>query len=134
MLGEIHVDSAVLAEPEKDKPVASPGMKYKHYAPKTKIVLIESDHDEYVKYVNSQTAEGVYALCFVEDKKDLKVPTICYGHSDGSGQAEGLFAALRQLDDLGAKIAYAHSPSLDGVGLAVYNRLIRAAAFCTIKL
>lgn len=134
VLGEISVDPAVLAEPEKNKPVASPGMKYKHYAPKTKIVLVESDHDEYVKYVNSQTAEGVYALCFIEDKTDLKVPTVCYGHSNGSGQAEGLFAALRELDELGAKIAYAHSPSLEGVGLAVYNRLIRAAAFCTIKL
>ena len=64
----------------------------------------------------------------------LEVPTVCYGHSDGSGQAEGLFAALRELDEKGAKIAYAHSPSLEGVGLAVYNRLIRAAAFCTIKL
>ncbi len=133
-LGEIEIDSAVLAEPEKNKPVASPGMKYKHYAPKTKVILVESGREEYISYVNSQNHEGVYALCFSEDVMGLEVPTVCYGHSDGSGQAEGLFAALRELDEKGAKIAYAHSPSLEGVGLAVYNRLIRAAAFCTIKL
>ncbi len=134
VLGEIQIDPAVLAEPEKNKPVASPGMKYKHYAPKTKIILVESGREEYINYVNSQNNEGVYALCFSEDVKGLEVPTVCYGHSDGSGQAEGLFAALRELDEKGATIAYAHSPMLDGVGLAVYNRLIRAAAFCTIKL
>ncbi len=134
VLGEIEIDSAVLAEPEKDKPVASPGMKYKHYAPKTKVILVDSGREEYVSYVNSQKNEGVFALCFFEDTKGLDVPTVCYGHSDGSGQAEGLFAALRELDENGATIAYAHSPSLEGVGLAVYNRLIRAAAFCTIKL
>lgn len=134
VLGEIEIDSAVLAEPEKNKPVASPGMKYKHYAPKTKVILVESGREEYISYVNSQNHEGVYALCFAEDVMGLEVPTVCYGHSDGSGQAEGLFAALRELDEKGAKIAYAHSPSLEGVGLAVYNRLIRAAAFCTIKL
>ena len=133
-LGEIEIDSAVLAEPEKNKPVASPGMKYKHYAPKTKVILVESGREEYISYVNLQNHEGVYALCFAEDVMGLEVPTVCYGHSDGSGQAEGLFAALRELDEKGAKIAYAHSPSLEGVGLAVYNRLIRAAAFCTIKL
>ena len=48
--------------------------------------------------------------------------------------ANGIFAALRQLDDMKIDVAYAHSPSLSGVGLAVYNRLIRAAAFEEIIL
>ena len=41
----------------------------------------------------------------------------------------GTFAALRQLDELGAKEVYARCPDKEGVGLAVYNRLIRAAAY-----
>lgn len=134
VLGEVIIDKAVLQKPEENEKVASPGMKYKHYSPRARIILVESGREEYIKYVNSQREAGVYALCFSEDVEGLDVPTVCYGHSDGSGQAEGLFAALRELDDKGAMIAYAHSPTLEGVGLAVYNRLIRAAAFLTIKL
>ena len=135
VLGEVLVDSAVLAEPEKDKPVASPGMKYKHYAPKTKVILIESSKEKYIQYVNKNKAEGVFALCFKEDIKDLEVPSICYGsQEDEFSMANGIFAALRELDESGAKIAFAHSPKRTGVELAVYNRLIRAAAFETIIL
>ena len=49
--------------------------------------------------------------------------------ADEADQARHLFAALRQLDELGAKEVYARCPDKEGVGLAVYNRLIRAAAY-----
>ncbi len=135
VLGNVEIDKAVTAQPEKGKPVASPGMKYKHYAPQTQVYLVVGDSDGYVSYVNSHKDEGVFALCFSEDAEKLQVPTVCYGSkNDDLSQASGLFAALRELDERGAKIAYAHSPSCDGVGLAVFNRLIRAAAFREIKL
>ena len=135
VLGKVDVDKAVLSEPEKDKPVASPGMKYKHYAPKTKVILVESAKEKYIEFVNSKKGEGVFALCFEEDKKDLEVPSISYGsEKDELSLANGIFSALRKLDESGAKIAYAHSPKRTGVELAVYNRLIRAAAFETIIL
>lgn len=47
-------------------------------------------------------------------------------------QAHELFEALRRLDELGARVVYARSPSREGVGLAVYNRLIRAAGFSVV--
>ncbi len=134
-LGKLTVDPAVTAKPEEGKPVASPGMKYKHYAPKTHVILIDSSREEYINYVNAHLSDGVFALCFQEDEDRIAAPTVLYGsEADGASQAAGLFAALRQLDDLGAKIAYAHAPSLSGMGLAVYNRLIRAAAFEVVKL
>lgn len=47
---------------------------------------------------------------------------------------EGAFDALRRLDEMGAKTVYARIPHTTGVGMAVYNRLIRAAAFTVIDL
>ncbi len=130
---DIEVDKAVLSEPEKDKPVASPGMKYKHYAPKTELYLVEGEAEAYIDYVNRQD-DGA-ALCFEGEDKKLRVPSVVYGNENNdSEQAQALFEALRQLDELGARKAYAHAPQKQGVGLAVYNRIIRAAGFRVIKL
>ena len=65
----------------------------------------------------------------------MSVPTVTYGRSDdSSSQAKRLFDALRELDETGAEIAFAHCPSDEGVGLAVYNRLLRSAGFEVIEL
>ena len=48
--------------------------------------------------------------------------------------AHSVFAVLRKADKLGVSEIYVHAPSKSGIGLAVYNRLIRAAAFRVIKL
>ncbi len=134
ILPDIEVDSAVLAEPEKDKPVASPGMKYKHYSPKCEIYLVEGSREKYIDFVNSKSGDTA-ALCFFEDKDKIKIKAIPYGSKeDGISKAQGLFEALRQLDEAGIKTAFAHAPEKSGVDLAVYNRLIRAAGFKVIKL
>ncbi len=135
VLGEVIIDKAVLAEPEKGKPVASPGMKYKHYSPKTKVVLVRGTREKYCEFVNSKQDESAVALCFSEDSEGIKIKTVTYGKaSDEMSLANGIFSALRRLDEMEVEVAYAHSPSLSGVGLAVYNRLIRAAAFREIIL
>ena len=135
VLGEVSVDKAVLAEPEKDKPVSSPGMKYKHYAPTAKVIILEGERNDFINYVNADGGDGVWALCLEEEKPLLKVPYVCYGSDeDDLTKAAGLFAALRELDKLGAKKAYVRMPKKTGVGLAVFNRLIRAAAFRIEKI
>lgn len=132
-LPDLVLDSAVLAEPEKDKPVASPGMKYKHYSPKTKILLVEANGEDFANFVNKEQNCG--AICFYEDAKLLSVPHIVYGKADDdASQAAGLFEALRAADTLSAERVYVHAPQKSGVGLAVYNRLIRAAGFEVIDL
>ena len=103
-------------------------MKDKHYAPKAKITILDADSREFTEYVNSQKKEGLFALCFEEDVPFLQVPYISLG-KDETDQAKHLFAALRELDERGAQEVYARCPSKQGVGLAVYNRLIRAAAY-----
>lgn len=132
VIGEISVDRAVLSEPEKGKPVASPGMKYKHYSPKAEVFLVDSDEKGFIDFVNRRT--NAYAVCTESQAKYIKIPTVIAGDDNSyTSYAHGLFSALRELDRLCAQKAYAILPPKDGIGLAVYNRLIRAAAFRIIK-
>ena len=132
VLGRVEVDPAVLHKLEEGKRAASPGMKYKHYAPQAQVYLVDASPEDYETYVN-QKGDGT-ALCFDEDAPRLTVPFVSYGgRYDGAKQAHLLFSALHYLDQVGAKKAYARMPAKRGVGLAVYNRLIRAAAFRVLR-
>ena len=127
-----HAVTEGLKEGEKPQ---SPGMKYKHYAPKAEVTMVTGTLQQYVQYVNEHAAPGCMALCFAEDVGALTVPSISYGGAQRpEQQAQQLFTALRQLDEQGAKTVFAHCPQKTGVALAVYNRLLRAAAFRVIEL
>lgn len=131
VIGEITVAPAVLEGMKNDEVAASPGMKYKHYAPKAKVVIVNANKKEYEEFVNAQ--KGAFALCFDDD--EVTIPKVTFGReNDDLSQAKELFDALRELDEMGAKKVYARIPHKDGVGMAVYNRLIRAAAFDIIDL
>ncbi|MCR4925412.1 MAG: threonylcarbamoyl-AMP synthase [Clostridiales bacterium] len=135
VLGEVEIDKAVTKPLEKNAVVASPGMKYKHYSPKTRVIILKGDFEKYKAYLNSKKGENIAALCFEGEEKELDCKSVTYGvKSDDLTQAHLLFYALRKLDELGVETAYARCPSQEGVGLAVYNRLIRAAAFEIIDL
>lgn len=135
VIGPIEVDDAVLHRLKEGRKVSSPGMKYKHYAPKAHVIMVEGDSAVYSDYVNQNIQPGTVALCFDEDVEKLRCPTVPYGsRTDDRSQARELFDALRKLDEIGAVTAYAHAPKKSGVGLAVYNRLIRAAAFEVVSL
>ena len=130
---DITVDNAVLAEPKNGERVASPGMKDKHYAPKTETYLVEGSSESFADFVNSK--ENAAAVCFREEESKITVPKLCYGTaSDEATLAHSVFSVLRRADNLGVQEIYVHAPSKSGVGLAVYNRLIRAAAFRVIKI
>ncbi len=133
IIPDIEVDKAVLAEPKKGEKVASPGMKYKHYAPKTEAFLVEVGNNKFAEFVNSKI--NAAALCFAEESESIEIKKIVYGKGeDESTLAQSVFTALREADTLGVSEIYIHAPSKSGVGLAVYNRLIRAAGFRVIKL
>ncbi len=126
---------AVLHPLEKGETAASPGMKYKHYAPKAEVLLIKGPFAAYKAYVEAHAADGVYALCFTGEERQLPCPCVTYGRADAPAeQARELFSALRELDARGARVAYAHCPAQQGVAMAVYNRLLRAAAFRVVEV
>lgn len=128
VLGRVEVDPAVLEKPAENARVSSPGMKYKHYAPKAEITIVDASLTEYVSFVNQH--KDTAALCFEGEEALLSVPCVTFGRvEDALSQAHSLFSALHTLDEIGAKQVYARMPRKNGVGLAVYNRLIRAAAF-----
>ncbi len=129
VIGKINVDPSVGGNVHVEK-ASSPGMKYKHYSPNAKVILIHSESSEYIKFVNSQNDESPLALCFDEEAPFIYIPFISLGKQKNyESQAHELFSALRRADETGSKTVYAHCPSKDGVGLAVFNRLVRAAGF-----
>ena len=135
-LGSINVDKAVYSKIDPNKKVASPGMKYKHYAPKAEVIILKGTSSQYINYVNANAKNFCAALCFDDDLKYLKVKAVSFGKEDDMlSQAQNLFKALRSFDlDNTVKTIYARCPNTNGIGLAVYNRLIRAAGFKVINL
>ena len=131
IIPDFVVDKAVLSEPESGEKVHSPGMKYKHYSPKTEAFLVEGDG--FSDFVNNK--ENAVAICFEAESDSIKIPKIVYGEKEKPDTlAHTVFDTLRHIDDLGVNEAYIHAPLKSGVGLAVYNRLIRACGFKVIKL
>ena len=127
LIGEIIVDDAVLNKLEDGAVASSPGMKYKHYAPSADITIIKSDFEYFKSICESESA---VALCFDGEEKNISCPAVTFGkENDGFSQSARLFDALRELDEMGATKVYARCPNTKGMGLAVYNRLIRAAGF-----
>lgn len=132
---EVLVSHAILEKLRPGETARSPGMKYKHYAPKAQVTIVQGDFASYRAYVAAHAGPGVYALCFDGEGAALPVPAVEYGGAgDDAAQAHRLFAALRELDRAGAQVAYARAPKQDGVAMAVYNRLLRAAAFRVVEV
>lgn len=133
VLPNLVVDNAVLEQLKEGQTAASPGMKYKHYAPKTNAFLVEGCSNSFVRFVNEK--QNAAAICFEEEYYSITIPKISYGSKrNESNLAQNVFAVLRDIDSFGVDEVYIHAPSKDGVGLAVYNRLIRACGFNVIVL
>lgn len=132
---DVKIAPAVLQKlAENEKPL-SPGMKYRHYAPSADFVLLDGDDKDVLEFmIREQKTHGCAVLCYNEEISHLDSSlSICIGEkNDLATQAKKLFTALREADKLGVDKIYAHLPTLDGLGLALYNRMIRAAAH-TIK-
>ena len=130
---DVIIDRAILHELEAGQKAASPGMKYKHYSPKADIIMVEGSLESFITYVGEHGGNDVYSLIFDNDKDKFPYRYMTYG-KDSSQQAHFLFQRLRELDEIGAERVYVRAPEKDGVGLAVYNRLIRAAGFEVIRI
>ncbi len=119
---------------DNEKPL-SPGMKYRHYAPSADFVLLDGDSEDVLAFmIREQRDCGCAILCYDEELASLDCSlSISVGERDDLvTQAKKLFTSLRDADKLGASRIYAHLPKQEGLGLALYNRMIRAAAH-TIK-
>lgn len=131
----VEIDIGVLEELNSPETASSPGMKYMHYSPKTNVIIIDSDFDKFLNFIKKQADKSVGALVFTGEEEQMPVPCISYGaENDHLLQAKMLFKSLRAVDSLNVKTIYARMPNKHGIGLAIYNRLIKAAGFEIIKL
>ena len=128
----VLIDKGVLEMLDENARVSSPGMKYKHYAPKAEVSIVCGNSGEFNDFcMKNASADDVLMVFDESDAAGLKNRLLVLGKSDEE-QAQRLFDALRELDEMGAKKVYSRCPNKTGVGLAVYNRLLRAAAFRVI--
>lgn len=133
---QVIVDEAVLAQISADTVVRSPGMKYKHYAPDAQVTLVQGGRAAFLRYMQAHLGAGVCALVFDSDLsacEEQGIPCKAYGDTD-EARAAAFFGALREADAAGVQHLYVRAPRTDGVGLAVYNRLIRAAGYDVIDV
>lgn len=132
---EVEVSAAILEKLPEGAVVRSPGMKYKHYAPKADITILDGSFEQFRAYVQAHADQNPSCLCFTGEALQLGVPCVEYGREgDGADQAKHLFRSLRALDEQGDGVVYARCPGRDGLSMAVYNRLVRAAAFRVVQL
>ena len=135
VLGEVEIDDAVFEKLLEGKQAASPGMKYKHYSPDAPVALVKGSLEAFVSFVRENSGDGTVVLCFEGEEAEFDVPTLTYGRkNDSDSQARHIFDALRGVDKMGAKQVFARFPENEGMGLAVFNRLLRAAAFNVIEV
>ena len=138
--GGVRVDDAVLRPLKDGERPRSPGMKYRHYAPKGQLTIVRGEPKAVVNKIKS-----LYDEALSRGQKPLilalspHIPeyaprqTISLGE-DAAGMAHALFNALRDADALGAEVLFSEAVPNDGVGLAVMNRLSRAAAFHIVEV
>ena len=133
----VDVAPAVTAAMAESERALSPGMKYKHYAPRAPLILLDGDAAAFLATAARDPAVGI--LCYDEEKAALASRGATLfpigARDDLTAQAHRLFAALREADEhQELQKLYAHLPPQNGVGLALYNRLIRAAAHTVLKV
>ena len=143
VLGEVQVDPAILSQKMNPNIVAkAPGMKYRHYAPKGQMTIIEGDTgkvvDEINRLVKEKPDEGCsVAVIATEETKDAyacaNVRSVGSRATEGS-IAAGLYDILREMDHIGAEYIYAESFEKDTLGKAIMNRMLKAAAYHVIKV
>ncbi len=130
VIGQIDVSSAVYQK--FDGTAAAPGMKYRHYAPRASLCVVVGEDDAVIRAINSKEKSRSGVLCFEGESSRFEgfEAVITYGKKgDFASQAHMLFDALRRFDELDLDRIYARADENRGVGLAVYNRLTKAAGF-----
>ena len=134
VLGEVAVDKAVtgkLAEGEKPR---APGMKYRHYAPKAPVTVVTGQPGRSAVYIRAMLEKGQGVICF-DEYQTLFQSFLVHPlgpAEDRAEQARRVFDDLRQFDGTDVSAIYAQCPDDRDWGLAVGNRLRKAAGFHTV--
>ena len=138
---EVVIDPGIIAADDTRKPKA-PGMKYKHYAPKADMVIVDGAQDAVVAKINELTAarqaEGkkVAVIATEETKEQYDADVIlCIGkRADEDAIAQHLYKILRECDELNVGEIYSDCFQTPRIGQAIMNRLLKAAGHTVIHV
>lgn len=140
VIGEVAVDQALLSENSEEAPKA-PGMKYRHYAPKAQLMIVEGDTKEVVKAIKQiayeQTRLG-YKVGIIATNETINSYTTGVIKNIGSRNnessiAKNLYKVLREFDEEDVSYIYSEPFEMDGIGDAIMNRLEKAAGHHTLQ-
>lgn len=134
VLGEVAVDKAVRQRLEDGEKAKAPGMKYRHYAPRAAVTVVTGTPRRSAAYIREHLPAGAGVICF-DEYAPLFAGHIVHrlgSQEDKLAQAQHVFDALRTFDDTDVTAIFAQCPDESGLGLAVGNRLKKAAGFHTV--
>lgn len=140
VLGEVAVDPAVTRLMGAGEQPKAPGMKYRHYAPKAPVTVVTGDPQKSAEYIASHAAPEDGIICFDEflplfTRRSETRPVMDLGPAgDKEEQARHIFDALRSFDHTSVPAIWAQCPDATGIGLAIANRLNKAAGFHIIRV
>ena len=132
VVGEVEVDGSVMRPLKQGETVLSPGMKYKHYAPEGSLVIVKGERTRVSAVISDMydATEGEKCILALEGNLSLYENKNVFSLGKNSTEmAHRLFDALREMDEKGVKAIFSEAVDAEGIGLAVMNRLGRAAAF-----
>lgn len=141
VLGNVDMDVTIMEE-GRGLPPKAPGMKYRHYAPKGELVVVEGSPDAVVDFINRRTAQdraagektGVLGTSEQRRQYCADVVKDLGSREDERSIAGGLFAALREFDDSNVTKIYSEGFDSSGLGQAIMNRLLKAAGHKVVRL
>ena len=141
VLGEVTMDPTLMDGDCKERPKA-PGMRYRHYAPKGDMLIIEGEPEKVVVEINTLVQEshqkgyktGVIATAENAEKYRADVVKVVGNRGDDTAIAASLYRILREFDDEEVDAIYSESFAADGIGQAIMNRLLKAAGHKYIKI
>lgn len=141
VLGEVTMDPTLMDGDCKERPKA-PGMRYRHYAPKGDMLIIEGEPEKVVEEINTLVKEsrqkgyktGVIATAENAEKYRADVVKVVGNRGDDTAIAASLYRILREFDDEEVDAIYSESFAADGIGQAIMNRLLKAAGHKYIKI
>ncbi len=136
ILPDVAVDKAVTRQMKEGEKPRAPGMKYRHYAPKAPVTVLTGRPRATARYLLTHAKEDTGVIAFSEFCRLFPKQIV---HDLGSyqsklQQARRVFAALRTFDQTNVREIYAQCPDTEGLGLAVSNRLKKAAGFHEIAV
>ncbi len=134
VLGDVQEDCTIMRDDSGQAPKA-PGMKYRHYAPRGELTIVDGAQEDVVKYINSRLDRfrqqhkktGVIATGASVQKYRADSCKSVGDRNNEDTVARELYRVLREFDDENVEIIYAESFDTDGIGQAIMNRLLKAA-------